>query len=193
MRGKGVPISDVNAEVARLQAQVRASEERCDELSKRLCRMPTCAMENICAKGHCYHHLHRFLRSIHLLLCDFLRSLQLRMPSWNREGFKIGLCSTPGMDGPASLMALTNSSVINAAFRPLHERFTKLYRRKANLHHYTQYCEESEFEEAAGGLKGLIEEYEEAGMRGGGGLLKGEERIWDVNNDDRTGRAKVAF
>ena len=54
MRGAGVPISDVNAEVARLQAQ-------------------------------------------------------LRMPSWNREGFKIGLCSTPGMDGPASLMALTNS------------------------------------------------------------------------------------
>ena len=90
-------------------------------------------------------------------------------------------------------MALTNSSVINAAFRPLHERFTKLYRRKANLHHYTEYCEASEFEEAAGGLRGLIEEYEEAGMRGGGRMLKGEERIWDVNNDDRTRKAKVAF
>ncbi|GMH85808.1 hypothetical protein TL16_g10348 [Triparma laevis f. inornata] len=111
VRGKGIPISDVNSNVARLQSE-------------------------------------------------------LRMPRWNREGFKIGLCEVPGLDHQSSIMSLCNSEIINSVFVPLSERFYKLYRRKANVHHYTQFCDGGIFDEAIGNLENLIEEYKAVGGRG---------------------------
>ena len=67
VRGSGIPISDVNANVARLQAE-------------------------------------------------------LRMPNWNREGFKIGLCEVNGLEKRSSMMTLTNSDMINGVFESLVER-----------------------------------------------------------------------
>ena len=67
VRGSGIPISDVNANVARLQAE-------------------------------------------------------LRMPNWNREGFKIGLCEVNGLEKRSTMMTLTNSDMINGVFESLVER-----------------------------------------------------------------------
>ncbi|GMH65607.1 hypothetical protein TrST_g8434 [Triparma strigata] len=150
VRGKGIPISDVNSNVARLQSE-------------------------------------------------------LRMPRWNREGFKIGLCDVNGLDHQSSIMSLCNSEIINSVFEPLTERFYKLYRRKANVHHYTQFCDGGIFDEAIGNLEDLIEEYKGAGMRGSGGGVegglppRGDELIWDVNESGGAGagaggkRREVAF
>ena len=41
----------------------------------------------------------------------------------------------------------------------MHSRFIKLYKRKANLHHYLDYMEKSQFEEAKLALKNLIRTY----------------------------------
>lgn len=60
---------------------------------------------------------------------------------WNREGFKIGLCSTPPVDRPASspsLLSLSNSCCLADTFAALESRFARLYTRRAMLHHYTQ-------------------------------------------------------
>ncbi|GMI01146.1 hypothetical protein TrLO_g3844 [Triparma laevis f. longispina] len=144
VRGKGIPISDVNSNVARLQSE-------------------------------------------------------LRMPRWNREGFKIGLCEVPGLDHQSSIMSLCNSEIINSVFVPLSERFYKLYRRKANVHHYTQFCDGGIFDEAIGNLENLIEEYKAVGGRGGGGgegggrlPPRGDELIWDVN-ESSSKRKELAF
>ena len=134
VRGKGVPISDVNANVTRLQNE-------------------------------------------------------LRMPSWNREGFKTGLCETNALEQNISMLTLNNSDCINNVFGSLSERFNKLWRRKAMVHHYTQYCEEAEFAESIGSLQDLMREYAEVGNRGA--VNAGHQRLWDVNT--QTATRKVAF
>eukprot|EP00520_Triparma_pacifica_P007099 CAMPEP_0118632028 /NCGR_PEP_ID=MMETSP0785-20121206/219_1 /TAXON_ID=91992 /ORGANISM="Bolidomonas pacifica, Strain CCMP 1866" /LENGTH=461 /DNA_ID=CAMNT_0006522757 /DNA_START=111 /DNA_END=1493 /DNA_ORIENTATION=+ len=111
VRGAGIPISDVNANVARLQSE-------------------------------------------------------LRMPTWNPDGFKIGLCNVNGIEKRSSMLTLTNGDMINGVFESLKERFHKLYRRKANVHHYTQFCDVGIFDEAIGSLDGLIQEYKEVGTKG---------------------------
>jgi tubulin epsilon len=111
------------------------------------------------------------------------------MPSWNREGFKIGLCEVPALENNVSMMTLSNSDVINDVFGSVSDRFNKLWRRKAMVHHYTQYCEEAEFSESIESLAGVMEEYATVGQRGRGADTK-DERIWDVN---RSGAGRVLF
>ena len=148
VRGKGVPVSDVNSNVARLQSE-------------------------------------------------------LKMPSWNREGFKIGLCEVSALEQNVSMMTLNNSDVINTTFGSLATRFTKLWRRKAMVHHYLQYCEEAEFTESIESLEGVMHEYATVGQRGGGGgggggeeggggASRGEGMIWDVNSQAEDKRVSAA-
>ncbi|XP_029588779.1 uncharacterized protein LOC115174410, partial [Salmo trutta] len=54
--------------------------------------------------------------------------------SWNQEGWKTGLCSMPPVDH--SLLALANNTCVKPTFIELRDRITKLYRKKAHLHHY---------------------------------------------------------
>ena len=62
-----------------------------------------------------------------------------------------------------SMTCLLNSSGINETFKAVKHRFLKLYRNKAMLHHFTKYCEISEFEEAIIELDDIIRCYEEIG------------------------------
>ncbi len=93
----------------------------------------------------------------------------LRMVSWNTEGFKIGLCGETGVRGnEPSLLCLTNNSCVAATtFTRLGDRFERLYRRRAMVHHYEEYMDGLAFEEAREDLWGLVEEYR--GLEGGGG------------------------
>ncbi|XP_077636129.1 tubulin epsilon chain isoform X2 [Crocuta crocuta] len=85
----------------------------------------------------------------------------LQFISWNQEGWKTSLCSVPPVGHSHSLLALANNTCVKPTFMELRERFMRLYKKKAHLHHYLQIegMEESCFMEAVSSLSGLIEEY----------------------------------
>ncbi|XP_063299578.1 tubulin epsilon chain [Pelobates fuscus] len=85
----------------------------------------------------------------------------LQFVSWNQEGWKTGLCSVPPVGHTHSLLALANNTCVKPTFIELRDRFNKLYRKKAHLHHYLQVdgMEQSCFSQALSSLSTLIEEY----------------------------------
>uniref|UniRef100_A0A3Q2QIS2 Tubulin epsilon 1 n=1 Tax=Fundulus heteroclitus TaxID=8078 RepID=A0A3Q2QIS2_FUNHE len=91
------------------------------------------------------------------------RRLRPSLPfvSWNQEGWKTGLCSVPPVGHSHSLLALANNTCVKPTFMELRDRFTKLYRKKAHLHHYLDVdgMEQSIFSESLSSLSELIDEY----------------------------------
>lgn len=71
----------------------------------------------------------------------------------------MGLCDTPPAGHKHSLLGLSNSTCFRENLAAIHGRFQKLYRRKAHLHHYTQFIEEEDVEAASGTIVDLIDEY----------------------------------
>ncbi|KAK9816636.1 hypothetical protein WJX72_003106 [[Myrmecia] bisecta] len=84
----------------------------------------------------------------------------LRMAHWNCEGFKLGICSTPPVGVPFSLLCLANNCCIRTTFGAMRERFLKLYKRRVYLHHYTQYMELEDIRGSLETVSSLIQEYE---------------------------------
>uniref|UniRef100_A0A8C6V3E6 Tubulin epsilon 1 n=1 Tax=Naja naja TaxID=35670 RepID=A0A8C6V3E6_NAJNA len=85
----------------------------------------------------------------------------LQFVSWNQEGWKTGLCSVPPVGHSHSLLALANNTCIKPTFIELKERFMKLYKKKAHLHHYLHVdgMDQNCFSEALSSLSNLIEDY----------------------------------
>ena len=83
----------------------------------------------------------------------------MKMISWNQEGYKIGLCNTPPVGMPYSLLCLSNNSCITTAFNNLRQKFMKLYKRKANVHHYTNFIEKERFDQALESLDEVSSKY----------------------------------
>jgi len=89
----------------------------------------------------------------------------IKMISWNADGFKIGLCGTPSSllttssSSSASVLSLSNSSCVATTFERMKGRFEKLYRRRAMVHHYAEYMDVSHLEEAREDLCQVIEGY----------------------------------
>jgi len=73
----------------------------------------------------------------------------LRMPSWNSDGFKVGLCSVAPVGLPCSVLGLANNSCMATVFSDMLTRFQRLFRRRAHLHHYTEHMELSEVQRCA--------------------------------------------
>ncbi|XP_075303151.1 tubulin epsilon chain isoform X1 [Opisthocomus hoazin] len=94
----------------------------------------------------------------------------LHFVSWNQEGWKTGLCSVPPVGHSHSLLALANNTCVKPTFIELKDRFMKLYKKKAHLHHYLHIdgMEQSCFSEAISSLSDLIEEYNELDATKGG-------------------------
>ena len=97
---------------------------------------------------------------------DIRRNIERLKPSlnfihWNQEGWKTGLCSVPPVGQPYSLLSLANNTCIRHTFQDLKDRFMKLYRRKAHVHHYTHVdgLEMSQFDLSLESLNSLIKEY----------------------------------
>jgi tubulin epsilon len=84
---------------------------------------------------------------------------EMKMIHWNQEGYKIGLCNTPPVGMPYSLLCLSNNSCITTAFSQLKQKFMKLYKRKANVHHYTQFMEKERFDQAIESLDDVMSKY----------------------------------
>ncbi|XP_025921320.1 tubulin epsilon chain isoform X2 [Apteryx rowi] len=99
---------------------------------------------------------------------DLRRNIERLKPSmhfvsWNQEGWKTGLCSVPPVGHSHSLLALANNTCVKPTFMELKDRFMRLYKKKAHLHHYLHIdgMEQSCFSEAISSLSDLIEEYNE--------------------------------
>ena len=97
---------------------------------------------------------------------DIRRNIERLRPSlnfihWNQEGWKTGLCSVPPVGHPYSLLTLANNTCVRHRFTDLRERFVKLYRRKAHIHHYTHVdgMDSSEFSDSLESLSSLITSY----------------------------------
>ena len=58
-----------------------------------------------------------------------------------------------------SLLSLANNSCIGATFERMHERFTKLYRRRVFLHHYMQFMPAEDIQSAAHAVSEMVHEY----------------------------------
>lgn len=82
---------------------------------------------------------------------------------WNREGFKLGICSTPPVGLPYSLLALANNCAIADTFDAMLARFDKLYKRKLFVHHYEEFMDRSNFDAARETVASLSAEYDAAG------------------------------
>ena len=85
---------------------------------------------------------------------------QLNFVSWNRDGWKTGLCSVPPAKQNCSLLVLANNTCIAEPFAQVHSRFTKLFRRKAHLHHYEEYMDVSSISEASDSVRDIVKGYE---------------------------------
>ncbi|NXW29132.1 TBE protein, partial [Phaetusa simplex] len=97
----------------------------------------------------------------------------LHFVSWNQEGWKTGLCSVPPVGHSHSLLALANNTCVKPTFIELKDKFMKLYKKKAHLHHYLHIdgMEQSCFSEAISSLSDLIEEYNELDATKGGARI----------------------
>ena len=85
----------------------------------------------------------------------------LNMVSWNHEGFKIGLCDQPPVNMKYGLLNLSNNTAVSNCFEKLSQRFMTLYKRKAHVHHYTEYMNDaSDFDTAYNNVKSLTDDYE---------------------------------
>lgn len=84
---------------------------------------------------------------------------QLDFIYWNQEGWKTGICSVPSLGQPYSLLTLSNNCSIKETFKEMKRNYIKLYKRKANLHHYTQYIDQDYFQNALNTVNDLIENY----------------------------------
>ncbi|XP_053382709.1 tubulin epsilon chain-like [Mercenaria mercenaria] len=85
----------------------------------------------------------------------------LKFIHWNTEGWKTGLCSVPPVGQSYSLLTLANNTCIHNNFTELKDRFVKLYKRKAHVHHYTHVdgMEMSDFAQSLESLNSIIQEY----------------------------------
>ncbi|CAL8100371.1 unnamed protein product [Calicophoron daubneyi] len=89
--------------------------------------------------------------------------LRLHFVPWNREGWKVGHCLVPPIGQQYNLLALSNNTSIRNSFSAILERFYKLYKRKAHLHHYASVdgFDLQLFDTSATSLQELEKEYEE--------------------------------
>lgn len=87
---------------------------------------------------------------------------QLQFVNWNQDGWKVGLCSVAPSGQPFSLLGLHNSTSILPTFTALKSRFSKLYRRKAHLHHYNHVdgFDSDMFQEALHSIDDVIAQYQ---------------------------------
>ncbi|XP_048348499.1 tubulin epsilon chain isoform X1 [Sphaerodactylus townsendi] len=115
---------------------------------------------------HCLYLACALLVRGNVHVSDLRRNIERLKPSlnfvsWNQEGWKTGLCSVPPVGHSHSLLALANNTCVKPTFLELKERFLRLYKKKAHLHHYLHAdgMEQSCFSEALSSLSDLIEDY----------------------------------
>lgn len=103
-------------------------------------------------------------RGKHVPLSDFLSSVNvaqqaLRFPYWNADACKIGLCSTASPGDEVSVLGVFNSTAFGSLLNREMAGFQRLYRKKAMLHHYTEFTEEKNIQRAIEEVNDLRDDY----------------------------------
>jgi tubulin epsilon len=81
-------------------------------------------------------------------------------PEYLQYGYKLGICSSSVLGViKKTVFGLSNTTAISPLFIETWERFRKLYKRKAHVHHYLEYMEPDMFMEGVENLQGLINSY----------------------------------
>ncbi|CDO67220.1 tubulin epsilon chain, putative [Plasmodium reichenowi] len=83
----------------------------------------------------------------------------LNILKYNKDATKIGICNVSPLNQPYSLLCLINSCEIRNTFLQILERFNKLFKRKAHLHHYLEYLSMDDILEFKEKIQNLIFEY----------------------------------
>lgn len=100
-------------------------------------------------------------------LSDIRRNIERLRPSlafvpWNADGWKVGLCSVPPLNQRQSLLTLSNSTSITTSFSNIEDRFLKLYKSKAYVHHFlSEGMDKDEFTTALNSCREVIARYGE--------------------------------
>ncbi|XP_022919824.1 tubulin epsilon chain-like [Onthophagus taurus] len=83
--------------------------------------------------------------------------------SWSKQAIKIGMCGVAPIGHRASMMTLFNTTAINGLLGKVKSDFTKLYQKRAHVHHYLQVAgfEEIFFEECLDVLCECIKSYQD--------------------------------
>eukprot|EP01001_Neometanema_parovale_P004448 NODE_1628_length_1657_cov_114.443937_g1549_i0.p1 GENE.NODE_1628_length_1657_cov_114.443937_g1549_i0~~NODE_1628_length_1657_cov_114.443937_g1549_i0.p1 ORF type:complete len:486 (-),score=68.65 NODE_1628_length_1657_cov_114.443937_g1549_i0:105-1562(-) len=84
---------------------------------------------------------------------------RLDMIHWNREGFKLGLCSASPLGQPYSLLSLSNNTCFGGVLQGMSDRCMKMYSVGANLYHYTEYISQEIFDDALENIACSIDDY----------------------------------
>lgn len=84
---------------------------------------------------------------------------KLKILTYNKDATKIGLCNICPLNQPYSLLCLMNSCEIRNSFVQILERFNKLFKRKAHLHHYLEFLTIEDVLEFREKIHNLIDEY----------------------------------
>nr|CCA15933.1 conserved hypothetical protein [Albugo laibachii Nc14] len=79
---------------------------------------------------------------------------------WNQEGFKIGVCHVSLTGQPVSLLGLSNNCSIGQTFKRMYLRTQTFYKRKAHLHHYTEFMESSLVDNALDTVFNAVQDYQ---------------------------------
>ena len=106
-----------------------------------------------------------FIARGHVPLSQFLTCVttaqqrSLVYPMWNQEACKVGVCGTAAPGERLSVLGIYNSTAFGQVLSTEHSRFSQLFRRKAMLHHYLEYCEIDDIAEAEVNVQSACQDY----------------------------------
>jgi len=82
-----------------------------------------------------------------------------RFPPWNEDACKIGMCGTAAPGEDLSVLGVYNSTAFGTVLQRERSKFNRLYKRKAMLHHYTEFVDASVIDDAEKLIVDLIGDY----------------------------------
>lgn len=89
--------------------------------------------------------------------------MELPLPPWNPDGFKVAICSQQSVFAPVSATIVANSTGVATPLANMYSRFLALYRVRAHLHHYVDTIDAEEFQSSAVACWDVIQSYKEHG------------------------------
>ncbi len=106
-----------------------------------------------------------FLARGEVMMSDFItcvttaQSKSLTFPYWNQDATKIGMCRMPAPGHKVSVLGVYNSTAFGSVLKREHSRFNTLFKRKAMLHHYTEFVDVQAIADAEVAVASAIEDY----------------------------------
>ena len=106
-----------------------------------------------------------FLARGEVMMSDFItcvttaQSKSLTFPTWNQDATKIGMCNMPAPGQKVSVLGVYNSTAFGHVLKREHSRFSTLFKRKAMLHHYTEFVDVQALADADIAVASAIDDY----------------------------------